>query len=177
MIAAIASRVPVPWRSSAHTFAQILRRRGVEPVGVRDVQAAWDAFGEFLQIEIEGIEAPENDGDGFIVQWGRWDWNDDRPALSFGRQLAVTEVGERDDPHGQSEHWQVELQLIFGEDPAWADLDSLGHHDTGFDFDAIGSPRAMALGRIRRFIESHPQLAAIWRAEPIRSDLTLERAG
>jgi hypothetical protein len=168
--------MPIPWRSSADTFARILRQRGVEPVAVRDVEAAWDAFGEFLQIEIEGIEGPENDGDGFIVQWGRWGWNDDQPALSFGRQLAVTEVGERDGPYGQPEYWQVELQLIFGEDPAWADLDSLGHQDTGFDFDEVGSPRTVALGRIRRFIESYPHLAAIWRAEPIRSDLTLERA-
>jgi hypothetical protein len=59
-------------------FAQILRQRGVEPDAVRDVQAAWDAFGEFLQIEIEGTEGPKNDGDGFIVQWGRWDWNTDQ---------------------------------------------------------------------------------------------------
>ncbi|MEU6087190.1 hypothetical protein ABZ865_10345 [Streptomyces sp. NPDC047085] len=168
--------MPIPWRSSADMFAQILRQRGVEPDAVRYVQAAWDAFGEFLQIEIEGIEGPENDGDGFIVQWGRWDWNNDQPALSFGRQLAVCEVG-RDDPYRQPEFWQVELQLIFGEDPAWADLGSLGHQDTGFDFDEVGAPRTAALGRIRRFLESYPQLAAMWRAEPIRSDLTIERAG
>ncbi|WP_217239368.1 hypothetical protein [Streptomyces sp. AC555_RSS877] len=158
-------------------FAQILGQRGVESDGIRDVEATWDAFGEFLQVEIEGIAGPENDGDGFIVQWGRWDWNDDQPALSFGRQLAVTEVDEHDDPHWQPEYWQVELQLIFGEDPAWADLDSLGHQDTGFDFDEIGPPRTAALGRIRRFVESYPQLAALWRAKPIRSELTLERAG
>jgi hypothetical protein len=169
--------MPIPWRSSADVFAQIVQRHRVEPNAVRDVQAAWDAFGEFLQIEIEGIEGPENDGDGFIVQWGRWDWNDDQPALSFGRQLAVTEVGGRDDPYWQPEYWQVDLQLIFGENPAWADLGSLGHRDTGFDFDEVGAPRTAALGRIRRFLESYPQLAAIWRAEPIRSDLTIERVG
>ncbi|MEU3930613.1 hypothetical protein AB0E85_00910 [Streptomyces sp. NPDC029044] len=91
--------MPIPWRSSADAFAQILRQRGVEPDAVRDVGAAWEAFGEFLQVEIAGIEGPENDGDGFIVEWGRWDWNDDQPALSFGRQVAVTEPDERDDPH------------------------------------------------------------------------------
>lgn len=61
------------------------------------------------------------------------------------------------------------------EDPAWADLDNLGRQDTGFDFDEIGAPRTAALGRIRRFGESYPQLAALWRAEPARSDLTLDR--
>ncbi|MFD5572680.1 hypothetical protein [Streptomyces cadmiisoli] len=169
--------MPIPWRSSADMFAQILKRRGVEPDAVRDVPAAWDAFGEFLQIEIAGIEASENDGDGFIVQWGRWDWNDNQPALSFGRQLAVTEVGEPDERYWQPEYWQVELQLIFREDPAWADLASLGHQDTGFDFDEVGPPRTAALERICRFLDLYPQLAAIWRAEPICSDLTIERAG
>lgn len=171
--------MPIPWQSSADAFAQVFRQRGIEPDAVRDVEAAWEAFGEFLQIEIAGIEGPENDGDGFIVQWGRWDWNDDQPALSFGRQLAVTAAGKRDgrcdDPDAQPEYWQVELQLTFGEDPAWADLDNLGHQDTGFDFDEIGAPRTAALGRIRRFVESYPQLAALWRAEPARSDLTLDR--
>lgn len=61
--------------------------------------------------------------------------------------------------------------------PAWAALDSLGHQDTGFDYDEIGMPRTVALGEMRRFIESYPQLAAMWRAEPIRSNLTLEQAG
>ncbi|MGW3624741.1 hypothetical protein [Streptomyces sp. NPDC000880] len=169
--------MPIPWRSSAEAFAQTLRHRGVEPDAVRNVDAAWDAFGEFLQIEIEGIERPENDGDGFIAEWGRWDWNDDQPALSFGRLLAVNDAGDRADPYWQPEYWKVELQLIFKEDPAWADLDSIGSQDTGFDYDEIGAPRTAALGEIRRFIESYPQLAAMWRAEPTRSDLMLDRAG
>lgn len=177
--AALASRMPISWRSSAEAFAQILRQHGVEPDAVRDVDAAWDAFVAFLQIEIEsgGNEEPESDGDGFIAEWGRWDWNDDEPALSFGRLLAVTSAGDRDDPHGQPEYWKIELQLVFREDPAWADLDSIGHQDTGFDYDEIGELRAAALAEMRRFIESCSQLAAMWRAEPTRSDLTLERAG
>ncbi|MCX4612067.1 MULTISPECIES: hypothetical protein [Streptomyces] len=167
----------ISWRSSLDVFARILRQRAFEPDSVRDVDAAWDAFGEFLQIEVEGIERPENDGDGFIVEWGRWGWNDDQPALSFGRLLAVNEADDRDAPAWQPEYWKVELQLIFGEDPAWADVDSLGHQDTGFDYDEIGAPRIAALGEMRRFIESYPQLAAMWRAEPTRSGLTLEQAG
>jgi hypothetical protein len=174
---AIASRVPIPWRSSADAFTQILRRRGVEPDAVRDVEVAWDAFGEFLQIEVEGVEGFEKDDDGFVVQWGRWDWNDNRPALSFVRQLAVVVADERDDSGGQPEHWQVELLLVFGEDPAWEHLDSLGHPDTGIDFGEIGAPRNAAFGRTRHLIESLPELAAVWRAQPLRSDLTFERAG
>ncbi|MEU2620900.1 hypothetical protein ABZ642_22650 [Streptomyces sp. NPDC007157] len=158
-------------------FARILKQRAIEPDAVRDVDAAWDAFGEFLQIEVQGIERTENDGDGFIVEWGRWGWNDDQPSLSFGRLLAVNDASDRDDPDWQPEYWKVELQLIFAEDPAWADIDSLGHQDTGFDYDEIGAPRTAALGEMRRFIESYPQLAAMWRAEPTRSGLALEQAG
>lgn len=169
--------MPIPWRSSVDVFARILRQHAVEPESVRDVDAAWDAFGEFLQVEVEGIERLENDGDGFIVEWGRWGWNDDQPSMSFGRLLAVTGADDRDTSERQPEYWKVELQLVFGEDPAWAALDSLGHQDTGFDYDEIGMPRTVALGEMRRFIESYPQLAAMWRAEPIRSNLTLEQAG
>ncbi|MCT9078901.1 hypothetical protein [Streptomyces fulvoviolaceus] len=169
--------MPIPWRSGAEVFAQALRERGIEPDAVRDVGAAWDAFGEFCQVEVDGIERTEDDGDGFIAEWGRWDWNDDQPSLSFGRLLAVTGTGGRDDPEWQPEYWKVELELIFPEDPAWADLDGLGHQDTGYDFDEIGAPRADALVEVRRFIESYPQLAAMWRAEPTRSELTFERAG
>ncbi|MGW3724337.1 hypothetical protein [Streptomyces sp. NPDC000851] len=158
-------------------LAQILRQRGIEPAAVGDVDAAWDAFSEFCQMEFDGVERPEDNGDGFIAEWGRWGWTDDQPALSFGRQLAVTGAGGRDDPEWQPEYWKVELQLVFAEDPAWADVDSLGHQDTGYDFAEIGAPRAAALLEVRRFIESYPQLAAMWRAEPTRSELTLERAG
>ncbi|MFC8434633.1 hypothetical protein [Streptomyces sp. NPDC057253] len=144
---------------------------------MRDVEVAWGAFCEFLQVGIDGIEGPEDDGDGFIVQWGRWDWNDGRPALSFGRQLAVSAGHGPEGLEWQPEYWQVELQLVFAEDPAWADLDSLGRQDTGFRFDGIGVPRAAALGGIRSSLRSYPQLAALWQAEPLRCDLTLERAG
>jgi hypothetical protein len=168
--------MPISWRSSAEFFAQILRQRGIEPDAVRDVDTAWDAFGEFCQTEVDGIERPEDEGDGFIAEWGRWDWNDAQPSLSFGRQLAVTGAGGRDDPDWQPEYWKVELQLIFAENPAWADLDSLGHQDTGYDFAEIGATRGAALAEARRFIESYPTLAAMWRAEPRRSELILEQA-
>ncbi|MFE5186814.1 hypothetical protein [Streptomyces sp. NPDC056628] len=158
-------------------FAQILRQRGIEPAAVRNVDAAWDAFGEFCQLEVDGIERPEDDGDGFIAEWGRWDWNDDQPSLSFGRLLAITGAEGRDDPEWQAEYWKVELQLVFAEDPAWADLDSLGRQDTGYDFDEIGAARTAALAEMRRSIHACPPLAAMWRAEPTRSELTLERVG
>lgn len=109
--------MPIPWRSSVDVFTRILRQHAIEPESARDVDAAWDAFGEFLQVEVEGIERLENDGDGFIVEWGRWGWNDDQPSMSFGRLLAVTGADDRDAPERQPEYWKVELQLVFGEDP------------------------------------------------------------
>ncbi|MCX5255663.1 hypothetical protein OOK27_16205 [Streptomyces canus] len=169
--------MPIPWRSSAEAFARILQQRGIAPDGVRDVGAAWDAFGEFCQVEVDGIGRAENDGDGFIAEWGKWDWNDGLPSLSFGRLLAVTGADGREDPEWQPEYWKVELQLIFPEDPAWADLDSLGRQNTGYNFDVIGVSRAAALVKLRRFIESCPQPAAMCRATPTRSELTFERAG
>ena len=97
--------------------------------------------------------------------------------MSFGRQLAVYAGHGPDESAWQPEHWQVELRLVFAEGPGWADLDSLGRQDTGFRFDGIGVPRAAALGRIRSSLPSYPQLAALWQAEPLLSDLVLERAG
>lgn len=32
------------------------------------MEAAWAAFVEFVQVPVEGIEGPEDDGDGFIVE-------------------------------------------------------------------------------------------------------------
>jgi hypothetical protein len=85
--------MPTPWRDSAGTFAEILRRHGVDPEAVTDVEAAWCAFGEFLQVAVDGIDT-DADADGFLVQWGRYSWNDDRLSLSFTRQLAVVDGPE-----------------------------------------------------------------------------------
>lgn len=169
--------MPIPWQSSADEFVRILRTRGVEPGAVCDVEAVWDAFCEFLQVGVDGIEGPESDGDGFIVQWGRWDWNGNRPAMSFGRQLAVSAGHRSDDPEWQPEYWQVEVQLVFEEGPGWVDLDRLGHQDTGFDFEEIGPARALALGRIRGLLPSYPQVEALWRARGVCGGVTFERAG
>ncbi|MFD7396372.1 hypothetical protein ACFV60_15210 [Streptomyces virginiae] len=162
------------WRSSAAAFEQTLGRHGVA-VGACTMEAAWAAFEEFLQVPVEGIEGPEDDGDGFIVEWGVWDWTGNRPALSFGRLLAVTEDGDRQDPYGQPQYWKVEFQACFAEDPAWADLHIGG--DTGFDHAAIGAPRADALADTRRLIDRDPLLSAMWRSTPIDIEVTLDRAG
>jgi hypothetical protein len=100
-----------------------------------------------------------------------------RPALSLGRLLAVRDDGDRDDPSWQPEYWQIGLEVLFADDPAWSDLGTLPHQDTGFDFAEIGQPRLVALAAARAMVESFPQLRAMWRAQPVRSSLTLERAG
>jgi hypothetical protein len=46
----------------------------------------------------------------------------------------------------------------------------------GFDFDPIGHDRAAALTQIATFIETLPQVSAMWRAIPVGSALGLERA-
>ncbi|WP_371615248.1 hypothetical protein [Streptomyces sp. NBC_00454] len=173
----------ISWRSSAAAFEQSLARHGVA-AGACTVEAAWAAFEEFVQISVEGIEGPEDDGDGFIVEWGAWSWNGHRPALSLGRLLAVTgddgdgdgDGDDRNDPHWQPQYWKVELQVSFAEDPAWADLHVKGGN-SGFDHAAIGEPRAAALADARRFIEQDPLLGAMWRSAPIDLEVTLDRAG
>lgn len=138
---------------------------------------AWTAFQEFVQVELDGIEAAENDGDGFIVQWGRWSWNESRPALAFTRQIAVSDEGTRDDEFWQPNLWAFELQLLFAENPAWADVGELAWNDSmGFDFDPVGPERAAMLAQIAEFIETLPQVSAMWQATPVSSQLSLERA-
>ncbi|MEU6236965.1 hypothetical protein [Kitasatospora sp. NPDC047058] len=157
-------------------FALILRRHGLDPDAVDDVARAWSAFQEFVQERIDGIVPAEDDGDGFIVQWGRWSWNDDRPALVFTRQFAVHDERDQDGGFSQPQRWNVELELFFGDAPAWADLGDMAWRDSmGFDFDPIGRERAEALSRIATFVETLPQVSAMWRAVPVGSALGLDR--
>jgi hypothetical protein len=164
------------WKNSREVFARILRRHGLEPDAVDDVEQAWSAFREFVQVKVGGIEPAADDGDGFVVQWGRW--NEGRPALVFTRQFAVNDDDDRDDECWQPRYWAVELELTFAEDPAWADLSEMAWKDSmGFDFDPVGPERAAALARISGFVETLPQVAALWRATPVSSVLILDRAG
>jgi hypothetical protein len=168
--------MPTSWTCGLELFAQILRRHGLGSEAVADVASAWSAFQEFVQLELDGIEPAEDDSDGFIVQWGRWSWNENRPALAFTRQIAVSDEGARDDEFRQPHLWAFELQLLFAEDPAWADVAELAWSDSmGFDFDPPGPERAAMLTQIAEFIETLPQVRAMWQATPVGSRLSLER--
>jgi hypothetical protein len=106
------------WRSSAEEFVEILQRYGVDPAGVTDVAAAWQAFDEFLQVEIDGVDTSDGcDADGFIVQWGRYSWTAERLCLSLTRQLAVADGADRADPGGNAQYWQIDLQMCFDDAP------------------------------------------------------------
>ncbi len=165
------------WKSSPELFALILRRHGLDPDAVDDVARAWSAFQEFVQVQIDGIEPAEDDGDGFIVQWGRWGWNDNCPTLAFTRQFAVNDEDDRNEEFWQPQRWNIELELFFADAPAWADLDNMPWTNSmGFDFDPIGHERTAMLAQIAAFIETLPQVSAMWRATPIGSALKLERA-
>lgn len=170
--------MPVPWRSSTEAFADMLRRHGVDPSGVTDVDAAWRAFGEFLQLEVDGLDPrPESDADGFIVQWGRNSWNNGQLSLTLTRQLAVADGPDLDDPYWQPEYWQLELTMCFDDEPSLIGLDTLEIQDTDFDFGPVGPGRAAALAEMRADMERYPQLRAALAATPVRSSLSLERAG
>ncbi|MEU9234491.1 hypothetical protein [Streptomyces subrutilus] len=82
-----------------------------------------------------------------------------------------------DDEFWQPQRWNVELELFFADAPAWADLGDMAWTDSmGFDFDPIGPERSAALVQIAAFIESLPQVSAMWGSIPVGGALGLERA-
>jgi hypothetical protein len=87
--------MPTPWRSSAALFERILEQHGEKAEAVSDMDAAWAASQEFVQTPLEGVEPTEDDGDGFIVEWGCWSWNGGAPAISLGRHLGAVDGGCR----------------------------------------------------------------------------------
>jgi hypothetical protein len=162
----------VSWQSSIEVFSRLLRQGGVDPDAVADVHAAWAAFEEFLQTQLDGVASGE-DVDGFIVQWGRWSWNDNRPSLSFSRQLAIADA---EDPDWQPSYWQVELEMTFPDAPSLADLDELNESSTGFSFDRIGPTRAAELASTRdHYLTLYPQLRTLFDSAPAKSSLSLQQ--
>jgi hypothetical protein len=165
----------VAWQSGTDVFGRLLRERGLDPHAVTDVEAAWAAFVDFVQTPVDGLVAGDDcDADGFIVQWGRWSWNDKRPALCFTRQFAVPDP---DDPGGQPSYWQVELEMLFHDEANLEGLDELNESNTGFSFDPIGSARGAEVAALREhYLGLYPQLRALWRATPAESRLSLHQA-
>ncbi|MEY9876138.1 hypothetical protein ABH931_005648 [Streptacidiphilus sp. MAP12-33] len=165
-----------PWRAAATEFERVLARHGVSGADAVDcMDVAWAAFGEFVQVPIEGLVPVEDDGDGFIVEWGCWDWNEGRPAISLGRQLVVVDRGH-DGAEGDPEYWKVELQVGFAADQPWSDLAGVAFRGTGFDFVGIGPLRVAALAGARVWVESFPELREMWQARPVSSGLRFGRA-
>ncbi|MFG3701786.1 hypothetical protein ACGF5C_28365 [Micromonospora sp. NPDC047620] len=165
----------IPWQASIDVFTQILGRHGVEPAAVTDVEAAWGAFAEFLQLEIDGIDpTPESDADGLIVQWGRRSWSDNRLILTFTRQLAVADVGDRADPYWQPELWQLDFEMTFDDEPRLTGLDSLEVQDTGFRFASTGPLRTAALADAWAGAQRHAPVRAAWITTPASSGLSFE---
>ena len=164
------------WKSSAELFAQIIRRHGAEPDAVTDVSTAWNAFQDFAQVELDGVE-PGEDGERCIIQWGCWDWNDHRPALVFTRTLAVNDhEGDRDDEYWQPQYWNVEIELLFADDPAWADLEDMAWRSSEVYYAPVGPERTASLAEAADFAKSLPQIQALWNATPTSSRLIVDRA-
>ena len=168
----------VEWRDSPDVLARLLREHEQDPGRVDNVEAAWRAFRSFLGTVIDGLEiGPDCDADGFIVQWGRYGWNDRRPSLTFTRQLAVDVKAPQTGPGWhQPEYWQVNLELVFDEVPAPADLDQLEMRDTGFDFSPPGPEQEHAFRKVESAVQQHPALQALWASTPVRSNLTFNEA-
>jgi hypothetical protein len=157
----------------------LLRRHGLVEDRIANVDAAWAVFCAFLGQPVEGMEpGPDADADGFIVQWGRYSWHDGLPSLRFTRQLAVDvrAVWTETDWY-QPEYWQLSLDLVFPDAPVLADVDQLNVQGTGFDFSPPGPGRDHAISEAEWEIRQYPTLQALWASTPIRSTVTLDRAG
>ena len=164
------------WRDSPEVLARLLREHGQDPERVTDVEAAWQAFRSFLACPVNGLEPdPDSDADGFIVQWGRYSWNDKRPSLTFTRHFAVdVRATWPESDWYQPEHWQVNLDLVFDDAPALADIDQLGTADTGFDFSPPGPEQDHAFREVEWEIQQYPTLQALWASIPAHSSLNID---
>jgi len=171
--------VGIVWRDAPEVLAGLLRRHGLDPDRVDNVDVAWKAFCEFLAQGFDGLEpGPDSDADGFIVQWGRYSWHDRLPSLGFTRQFAVdVRATWTETDWYQPEYWQVSLDLVFPDLPALADLDQLNVQSTGYDFSPPGPERDHAISEAEWEIRHYPTLQALWASAPLRSTVTLDQAG
>jgi hypothetical protein len=159
-------------------LAGLLREHGQDPNRVSSVEAAWQAFQSFLASRVDGLEpGPDSDADGFIVQWGRYGWTDRCPSLTFTRHMAVdVRATWTESEWYQPEYWQVNLNLVFDDAPALADVDELEVADTGFYFSPPGPEQDRAFREVEWEIQQYPTLQALWASTPVRSGLDLDHA-
>ncbi|GAA4606451.1 hypothetical protein BJY16_005838 [Actinoplanes octamycinicus] len=167
-----------PWRDAAQILDGLLRRYDVDPDHVHDVPAAWQAFTAFLALPVDGLEPVENDADGFMVQWGRYSWNDRLPSVAFTRQFAVDVRDAWTAPEDwyQPELWQVNLEMVFPDTPELAGVGRSSPADTGLDFSAPGPERNRAIRAVEQELARQPALQAAWASSPARSGVTLYAA-
>jgi hypothetical protein len=170
--------VGVAWRDSHEVLARLLRELGQDPDRVTSVEATWQAFRSFLAHPVDGLEPdPDCDADGFVVQWGRYGWQDRRPSLTFTRQFAVDVRATWPEPGWyQPEYWQVNLELVFDDVPALADIGELEVADSGFDFSPPGPEQDRALSDVEWEIQQYPALRALWASTPAVSSITVDQA-
>jgi hypothetical protein len=153
----------VDWQAGPNLLASILRRHGQALDAMTDTITVWTAFAEFAQTKLAGIDArPDSDADGFILQWGRWSWNNNRPSMSFIRQVAVPCEG---DQSGDCvELWQIEL-VLFYEDSVM--LSSHSDQTMGFYFPKHDEEWKAVLIRAGDF----PPLLAVATMAPVGSSM------
>jgi hypothetical protein len=166
------------WRESLEVFAGLLREHGQDHAHVSDGESAWQAFSSFLACPVDGLEpGPDTDADGFILQWGRYGWNNTQPSLTFTRQFAVdVRATWTEQDWYQPEYWKVELDLIFNDEPALAGIDQSGSGNTGFDFSPPVTALQRALRDAEQKVRNYPALRTLWESIPARSSLHLHSA-
>lgn len=127
----------------------MIRKQGSDPARIGSPESAWRAFLDFLTVEFDGLETePDCDADGFIVQWGRNNWNNDLPSLTFTR------------------HFAVDVRA------GCADT-----QDSGFYFERPGPGMDEALREALWEFGQFPALQALWASTPLRSAVVLDQAG
>jgi len=162
--------MPIPWHTSAKAFTRVLRRYGLDPVAVADVDAAWRAFAEFAQVELAGLAPDGPDNDMLIAQWGSYEWRGNRPFLTFARQLTVPHVPDsldedEDEPSDDVDLWQ--LELIIG----LSDTLTPAEGRTDWHTAPPGPARAAALAAMAAEMRRHEPLDLAWRTVPATVEL------
>ena len=70
----------------------------------------------------------------------------------------------------------MNLDLVFADAPALADLDELNVQDSGFDFSSPGLERDRAFREVEWEVGQYPTLQALWARVPLRSSVHLDHA-
>lgn len=157
------------WPDAPGLLRDLLQQQGLDPNRVESSESAWRVFWAFLAVELDGLDSKPN-SDGFAVSWGRHSWSDGLPTLSLRRHLAVHVSAAWIVPDRyQPEPWRLSLDMVFPDQPAFADVGEMNTQDSGIYYRHLGCAVDDALREVLWEVEQYPPLCAMWTSTPLWS--------